>query len=73
MSSTERRKEVIETFLVGEIDDGEAKAHFIAVSFEEVVMSNGGVKETSWSDARRVMVVILRSWTGDADSGGTIL
>ena len=47
MSSAERRQEVVERDLVGEVDRGEPQAPFIAVAVEQVVVPDAGVEQVA--------------------------
>ena len=39
--AAEGGEEVVQSFLVGQVDDGEAQAPFVAVTIEEVVVADG--------------------------------
>ncbi len=45
VGAAEGGEEVVEGFLVGQVDDGEAKAPLVAVPVEEVVVADGEVEE----------------------------
>ncbi len=66
--AAEGGEEVVQGVLVGDVDGGEAQAP-AAVLFaaEEVVLSDGEIEEVAWSDARRVLVVVLGVGRRDAD------
>lgn len=73
MCSAERAQEIVKRFLVGQIDHGKAQAPFIAIASKEIVVPYGKIKEIAWSDARRVLVVILGASCGNVDSCGASL
>ena len=58
---TERGQEVVKRGLVRQVDDRESQAPLVAVTVEEVVIPHAGVKEVARVDARRIVIVILRS------------
>ena len=45
VGSAEGREEVVQRFLVGQIDDCQARAPFISVAVEDVVVADGGVEK----------------------------
>ena len=65
--AAEGGKEVVERHFVGQVDDREAQAPFVAITVEQVVVANGNIKQVSWSDALWVVVVIFlsRCWYFD--------
>ena len=65
--AAEGGEEVVERVFVGNVDGGEAQAPLVAVAVEEVVGTEGGVEEAARCDARRILVVVLGSGSGDAD------
>ena len=66
MRAAEGGKKVVESILVGDIDGRHVEVNLVAISAEEVVLADGGVKQVAGCDARRVLVVVLRarSWNG---------
>ena len=73
MRAAERRKKVIQSCLVGDIDGGERKAPLVMIAFEQVIVPYGEVEEVARRDARWILVVVLGSGSGDLDQGGPIL
>ncbi len=61
MCSAKRRKEVVERVLVRQVDCGELETHFVLIATEQVVMSDRNIEKTPRRDARRVVVVVLRT------------
>src|SRR6266852_5618605 len=61
MRSAEGGKEIVESHLIGQVDGREAQAPFVAVAMEEVIISHAGIEQVARVDARRIVVVILRS------------
>jgi len=43
------------------------------IAFEQVIVPYGEVEEVARRDARRILVVVLGSGSGDLDQGGPIL
>jgi hypothetical protein len=67
MRSAEGAQEIVERFLIGQVDHSEAKAPLITVSMKKIVLANREVKEIPGRDARRIFVVVFRAVCGDAD------
>ena len=63
--AAEGREEVIQRFLVGQVDDGEAQAPLVAVAVEEIVVADGEIEEIARCDARRILVVVFGAVGGD--------
>ena len=59
--AAERGQEIVERLLVGQVDDCEPQAPLVPVTVEEVVISNGGIKQAPGSNPRRILVIILRA------------
>ena len=60
-------EEVVKGNFVGHVDDCEAQAPPVIVfGAEQVVISDAGVKQITWSDSRWIVVVVGRSWRGDS-------
>jgi hypothetical protein len=64
MRAAERRQEVVERVLVGEIDDAEAQADLPLVAVEQVVDAEAQVDQVPWRDAGRVVDIIFRARGG---------
>ena len=71
--SAERRKEIVESVFVRDVDGGEPQAPFALLASEEIVVADGGVEETSRRDARWVLVVVLCVGRRDAYQAGSEL
>lgn len=65
MRAAEGRKKIIECGLVGQVDDREAKAPFVAIALEEIVVTDGKVEKIPWRDARWIVIIVLRAGRGD--------
>jgi hypothetical protein len=59
MRAAERGQEVVQRYLVGQVDDREACAPPVFVIMKEVVISDGRIEQVARSDARRVFIVIF--------------
>jgi hypothetical protein len=55
----ERGKEVVERVHVRDVDGGELQAPFVAVTAEEVAITDGHVKKVSRGNTGRVLVITL--------------
>jgi len=64
--AAEGREEVIQGILVRNIDRRQIEVHLVAIFVEEIILADGGVEEVAGRDARRVLVVVLRSRRGNA-------
>ncbi len=62
MRSAERRQEIVERHLVGQVDSREPQAPLVAIAMEEVVIANAGIEQVARVDARRIVIVILGTW-----------
>ena len=67
MRAAERREEVVERVLVGDVDGGQAEAPLVSFAVEEIVFTNGGIEEAARRNARWILVIVLRARCGDAD------
>ena len=63
--AAEGGEEVVECVFVSDVDGGEAKAPLVAVTLEEVFLTDGEVEEAPFRNARRMMIVVLRVWCWD--------
>lgn len=70
MRTAERRKEVVQGFLVGQVDDREAQAPLVTIAVEEVVVADGQVEKVPRCDARRILIVVLGAVGGNVDARG---
>ena len=52
-------QEVVERFLVCQIDDREARAPFVPIAVKQVVVPDRQVEEVARCDARRIVVIVL--------------
>ena len=53
-------KKIVQSVLVCDVDGRELETHLVLIAAEQVVMSDGNVKQASRRDTRRVLVVVLR-------------
>src|SRR5215470_18193458 len=65
--ATERGEEVVQRFLIRQVDHREACAPAVTVALEQVVVAYRHVEKITRRNARRVGVVILSSRSRDAD------
>ena len=56
MRSAERRQEIVNGCLVGQVDDREAQAPLVPVAMKQVVVAHGHIKQIARFDARGVTV-----------------
>ena len=70
--TAEGRKEVIERFLVRQIDHRYSGAELVLVAVEDVVVPHANVEEIARRDSRRVVVVVLCARGRDGYQGGTV-
>jgi len=61
VSAAECREEVVERFLVGQIDNRKAQAPLVVVPVKQVVVADGEVEQIPGLDARRIMVIVFGS------------
>src|SRR5215472_7040137 len=57
--AAEGGEKIIEGVLVGQIDRGQDETDLVALAAQQVVVSNGEIKQVSRLDARRILVVVL--------------
>ena len=65
--------EVIEGVLIGNIDRGQLQAHFVLVAVEEIVVTDGEVKEVARGDAVWVVIRIVGAGRGDGHQTRSVL
>src|SRR5215469_9017935 len=58
--AAEGGEKIVEGVLVGQIDRGKDKTDLVALAAQQVVVSNGEIKQVSRLDARGILVVVLR-------------
>ena len=68
--SAERRKEIVESVFVRDVDGGEPQAPFALLASEEIVVADGGVEQASRRDARWVLVIVLGVGSRNANEVG---
>ena len=73
MRAAEGGKKVIQGVLIGDIDGRHVEVHLVAIGVEKVVLAHGSVKQVAGGDARRVLVIVLRSRRGNADQRRRVL
>lgn len=61
MGSTKGREEIIECGLVGYVYDCEARTPTKTVTMEKIVIAERNIKQVAWSNAWRIVIVILRA------------
>ena len=59
--SAERGQEIVQRGLVCQVDDREAQAPLVVVAVEKVIIAHAGIEQVTRSDARRIVIVVLRS------------
>ena len=59
--TAERRQEVVERCLVGDVDSGEAEGHLLVLTTKKIIGAHTEIKQVARHDARRVRIVILSS------------
>ena len=69
----ERGEKVVESGLIGHIDGRDLQTELVFIPVKDVVVTHRDVKEIAGSDARRVVVVILRSGSRNRDSRRSVL
>src|SRR5438270_14035587 len=60
--AAEGREKVVQRGPVGQIYRRELQAPFVAVASEKIVVPDGQIKQMARRNARRIVVIILRSW-----------
>ena len=63
MRPAERGKEIVKCGLVRQVDDREAQAPLVVVAAEQVIIAHAGIEQVTRLDARRIVIVILCSWS----------
>ena len=61
MRAAECRQEVVESFLVGQVDDGELQIHLAAIGVKDVIDARAEIEEVPGSYARGMGVIVIRS------------
>ena len=59
--AAEGGKKVVERILVSDINCGQCETPFVALAFEQVVITEGNIEQATMRDARWIMVVIFTS------------
>ena len=54
----ERREEVVQRVLVGDVDCRKPHAHFVLVAMKEIVFAERHIEEVSGLNTRRIVIVI---------------
>ena len=67
MRTAERRKEIVERFLVRQVGDRHSRAPSETIAMEQIVVAHCQVKKVPRRDPRRILVVILRALRRNAD------
>src|ERR1035437_10175427 len=73
VSSAEGGEEVIQGFLVGQIDHRQASAPFISIAVEDVVVADGGVEKVARGDTGWIVVGIIGTCGRDAEELRAVL
>lgn len=73
MRTAERREEILQSSLVRYIDDRKSGAHFVLVSPENIVVTNGHIEKAAGGDSRRIVVVIFGPRSGNTQQGRPVL
>src|ERR1035441_174503 len=69
----ERREEVIERVLVGEVHGGQVEAPLVLVAVEQVVLAQRRIEDIPRRDALRIVVVVACVGRGNGDEAGSEL
>src|SRR5207249_7089413 len=64
----ECRKEVVQRFLVRQVDDAHAHTELGLLSVQDVVDADAQIEEMSWRDPRRVCHIVRRTLGGDPEA-----
>lgn len=67
VGSREGGEEVVEGEFIGDVNCAKTKPDFVSVAMKEIVFSKCDVKEVSWRDSLRVVVIILSVGFWDID------
>ena len=70
--AAERRQKVVESNLVGQVDDREPQAPLVTVAVKQIVVTGANVEQVSRGDARRIVIVVFRSGRREADARGSV-
>src|SRR5277367_4185351 len=62
--AAERREEVIQRGLVGDVDGRKAQAPLVPIAMEQIVVAHRDVEQIAWCDAWWILVVVLGSGRG---------
>jgi hypothetical protein len=75
MGSAESGEKVVKRILVGDIDGGELQTHSVPIAAEvvKVVISDSEIEKMPCRDARRILVVVLRSGSRNLDQRRSVL
>jgi len=73
VGSTERRDEVVKRVLVGYVDGRKSQADFVFVAAEQIVVSDGDVKEMPRCNAGRVVIGVVGSRRRDRHQRRSVL
>jgi hypothetical protein len=57
--AAEGGKVIVQSGLVGQIDDRETQAPTVAIATEQIVLANRDVEQTAGSDALRIVIVVF--------------
>ena len=66
MRPAERRKKVVEGYLVRDVDGGKPQSQFLAIRAEQIIRPDTEIKEVARSDSRRIGVVVLSAISRNA-------
>ena len=66
----ERREEVIERVLVGEVHGGHVEAPLVLVAVEQVVLAQRRIEDIPRRDTLRIVVVVASAGRGNGDEAG---
>ena len=68
VGAAERRQEVVERFLVREVDDAEPHAHLGLVAVEQVVDAEAEIEQMARRNSRRIGHIVFRAVRRDHDA-----
>ena len=69
----ERRKEVVNRFLVGHVDGLQAQAPFVTVAAKQIVVADRQIEQAATGHPRRIVVVVLGTGLGNLQEYRTVL
>lgn len=72
MRSAERRQKVVESNIIGQVDDREPQAPLIMVAVKQIVVTGANVEQVSRRDSRGIVIVVFRSGRRKANTCGSI-